>query len=77
MTSDPDHSDITLIDQFLANFAPAVSARSAPITPELRQLISQFARGKLSGKDRAMAAAEILQNKRAIELLAEEIRATS
>ena len=77
MNDELDLSDLSLIDQFLGNFAPSVSARSAPISPELRKKIVQFARGELSGDARATTAAEILQNNSAVELLAEEIRAAA
>ena len=72
-----DQNDFSLIHEFLANFAPSVSGRSAPITPELKQRIAEFARGELSAEQRSAAAAEILQDGRAVELLAEEIRAAA
>ena len=69
-----DERDFQSMLQFLDNFAPSVTGRSAPITEKLRETINRFAKGALSSEERAAAAAEILQNQKAIELLAQEIR---
>lgn len=69
-----DLSDFSDIARFLGNFAPEVSGRAAPLSPELRERIAQFARGELADQARQDVAAEVLANPDAVEALATAIR---
>ncbi len=66
--------DISILFEFLQAFAPAVTRRPETLSADLETKIVQFANGELSPEERRAVAEEILRNRRAVELLAEQLR---
>ena len=73
----PNNPELHPLFDFLKNFAPNVSGRSAAIDDDLENTVRRFASGKLDREQLATAAAEILQSESAIKLLASQLGATA
>jgi hypothetical protein len=72
----PNNPELLPLFDFLKNFAPRVTGRSATIDDDLENTVRLFAAGELDREQLAAAAAEILQSESAINLLASQLGAT-
>ena len=63
--------------QFLREFGPEVSVRSAPIDDGLKERVCKFAAGQLDHDERNAVATELLGNPDWIAFLAEQIQKQS
>ena len=71
------NNDFALLNQFLESLGPEVAGHSSnePLTDEQSEMISRFAGGSLSEKDRESLLPSLLENENALRALVEAIRA--